>query len=182
MQREESPAMPTGLERIAAKARCEPKLRFTSIAHHLTKERVWGNLCQIPTNSAPGVDGQTVPEAKESFREWIAAMLQSVHRQGYQAPSIRRVYIPKPGKQEKRPLGVPCVADRALQRSAAQVLSAIYEQLPQSNASRSLCVLRHCRELSGTATGPSSRGAILAQNAEQPELERGDLVDAFPAD
>src|SRR5438552_9091523 len=55
-------------------------------------------------------------------------MLQSVHRQGYQAPNIRRVYIPKPGKQEKRPLGVPCVADRALQRSAAQVLSAIYEQ------------------------------------------------------
>jgi retron-type reverse transcriptase len=120
--------MPTGLERIAAKARGEPKLRFTSIAHHLTKERVWGNLCQIPTNSAPGVDGQTVPEAKESFREWIAAMLQTVHRQGYQAPSIRRVYIPKPGKQAKRPLGVPCVADRALQRSAAQVLSAIYEQ------------------------------------------------------
>jgi len=128
MQREESPAMPTGLERIAAKARCEPKLRFTSLAHHLTKERVWGNLCQIPTNSAPGVDGQTVPEAKEGFREWIAAMLRSVHRQGYHAPSIRRVYIPKPGKQEKRPLGVPCVADRALQRSAAQVLSAIYEQ------------------------------------------------------
>jgi len=128
MQREESPAMPTGLERIAAKARCEPKLRFTSLAHHITKERVWGNLCQIPTDSAPGVDGQTVPEAKESFREWIAAMLQSVHRQGYQAPSIRRVYIPKPGKQEKRPLGVPCVTDRALQRSAAQVLSAIYEQ------------------------------------------------------
>ena len=128
MQREESPAMPTGLERIAAKARGEAKLRFTSLAHHLTKERVWGNLCQIPTNSAPGVDGQTVPEAKESFKEWIAAMLQSVHRQVYQAPSIRRVYIPKPGKQEKRPLGVPCVADRALQRSTAQVLSAIYEQ------------------------------------------------------
>src|SRR5215472_16954427 len=55
-------------------------------------------------------------------------MLQSMHRQGYQAPDIRRVYIPKPGKQEKRPLGVPCVADRALQRSVAQVLSAIYEQ------------------------------------------------------
>ena len=128
MPREESPAMPTGLERIAAKARCEPKLRFTSLAHHITKERVWGSLCQIPTDSAPGVDGQTVPEAKEGFREWIAAMLQSVHRQGYQAPSIRRVYIPKPGKQEKRPRGVPCVADRALQRSAAQVLSAIYEQ------------------------------------------------------
>ena len=128
MQREESPTMTTGLERIAAKARCEPKLRFTSLAHHITKERVWENLGQIPTDSAPGADGQSVPEAKESFEVWIEATLQSVHRQGYQAPAIRRVYIPKPGKQEKRPLGVPCVADRALQRSAAQVLSAIYEQ------------------------------------------------------
>src|SRR5215471_9960504 len=128
MQREEPPAMATGLERIAARARCEPNLRFTSLAHHLTRERVWENLCQIPTNSAPGVDRQMVAEAKESFGDWIEEMLQSVHRQGYRAPDIRRVYIPKPGKQEQRPLGVPCVADRALQRSVAQVLSAIYEQ------------------------------------------------------
>jgi retron-type reverse transcriptase len=55
-------------------------------------------------------------------------MLQSVHRKGYKAPDIRHVYIPKRGKQEKRPLGVPTVSDRALQRSTAEVLSAIYEQ------------------------------------------------------
>ena len=128
MQREDKPTMETGLERIAAKARSEPKLRFTSLAHHITRERVWTNLCQIPKRSAPGVDGQTVTEAKETFGEWVEPVLRSVHRQGYRAPDIRRVYIPKPGKQEKRPLGVPCVADRALQRSAAQVLSAIYEQ------------------------------------------------------
>src|ERR1700719_4660131 len=128
MQREEPPVMTTGLERIAVKARCEPKLRFTSLAHHITKERVWENLNQIPAKSAAGVDGQTVTEAKESFEEWIAGMLQSVHREGYRAPEIRRVYIPKPGKQGMRPLGVPTVADRALQRSASQVLSAIYEQ------------------------------------------------------
>ena len=125
MQREEPPAMGTELERIAAKARDEPTLRFTSLANHITNERVWKNLGQIRTDSAPGVDGQTVTEAKESFGVWIEPMLQSVHRQGYQAPNIRRVYIPKPGKHEKRPLGVPCVADRALQRSAPQVLSAM---------------------------------------------------------
>jgi RNA-directed DNA polymerase len=128
MQREEPPVMTTGLERIAVKARCEPKLCFTSLAHHITQERVWENLCRIPSKSAAGVDGQTVMEAKESFEEWIADTLQSVHRQGYRAPEIRRVYIPKPGKQEMRPLGVPTVADRALQRSVSQVLSAIYEQ------------------------------------------------------
>ncbi|MET0006176.1 MAG: hypothetical protein ABW087_21475, partial [Candidatus Thiodiazotropha sp.] len=128
MQREEKPVMATGLERIAAKARSDPKLRFTSLAHHITQDRVWESLYQIPNNSAPGCDGQTVPEAKEDFDVWIEPMLESMHRQGYQAPPIRRVYIPKPGKQEKRPLGVPCVTDRALQRSTAQVLSAIYEQ------------------------------------------------------
>src|SRR5580698_5693857 len=98
MQREEPPVMETGLERIAVKARCEPKLCFTSLAHHITKERVWENLCLIPAKSAAGVDGQSAEQAKESFEEWIAATLQSVHRQGYRAPEIRRVYIPKPGK------------------------------------------------------------------------------------
>ena len=76
MQREDKPTMETGLERIAAKARGEPKLRFTSLAHHITRERVGGNLCQIPNRSTPGVDGQTVTEAKESFGEWVDAMLQ----------------------------------------------------------------------------------------------------------
>jgi RNA-directed DNA polymerase len=128
IQREEMLTMETELEQIAAKARCEPKLRFTSLAHHVTRDRVLRNLCQIPNRSAPGVDGQTVTEAKETFGEWIDAMLQSIHLKGYRAPDIRRVYIPKPGKQEKRPLGVPTVSDRALQRSTAQVLSAIYEQ------------------------------------------------------
>lgn len=128
MQREEQPVMATEFERIAAKARSEPKLQFTSLAHHITRERVWDNLGEIPQTSAPGVDGQTVGEAKADFDVWIEPMLRSMHRKGYQAPAIRRVYIPKPGKHEKRPLGVPCVSDRALQRSVAQVLTAIYEQ------------------------------------------------------
>jgi len=120
--------MATELERIAAKARCEPKLRFTSLAHHVTRDLVERNLKKIPNRSAPGCDGVTVAEAKKDFDQWIEPMLQSVHQQGYKAPPIRRVYIPKPGKQEKRPLGVPCVSDRALQRSTSEVLSAIYEQ------------------------------------------------------
>jgi RNA-directed DNA polymerase len=128
MQREENPVMATGLERIAAKARKETKFQFTSLAHHITSERIWGNLNRIPVKSAPGCDGQTVTEALQGFNGWIEAMLQSVHHQGYKAPPIRRVYIPKPGKQEMRPLGVPSVTDRALQRTVSEVLSGIYEQ------------------------------------------------------
>jgi RNA-directed DNA polymerase len=120
--------METELERIAAKARSEPTLRFTSLAHHITPDRVCRNLMRIPSRSAVGIDGQTAQAAKDSFSEWIGPMLQSIHRQGYHAPAVRRVYIPKPGKTEKRPLGVPTIADRALQRSAAEVMSAIYER------------------------------------------------------
>jgi group II intron reverse transcriptase/maturase len=128
IQREDQLTMETKLEQIAVKARCEPKLRFTSLAHHITRDRVQKNLSQIPKHSAAGVDGQTVEATKESFERWIEPMLLSIHRQGYRAPNIRRVYIPKPGKTEKRPLGVPTVSDRALQRSTAEVLSTIYEQ------------------------------------------------------
>ena len=104
MQREDQLTMETKLEQIAAKARREPKLRFTSLAHHITGDRVQKNLLQIPKWSAAGVDGQTVEAARKSFDGWIEPMLQSIHRQGYRAPDIRRVYIPKPGKTEKRHL------------------------------------------------------------------------------
>lgn len=120
--------MTTKLEGIAAKARKETNLQFTSLCHHVTRELVWKSLKHISTRSAPGIDGIDVKGAKETFRNWIGPMLQSVHRKAYKAPAVRRVWIPKPGKTEKRPLGVPGVPDRALQRSVAEVLSAIYEQ------------------------------------------------------
>ena len=59
--------METKLERIAAKAREETTLKFTSLCHHITKELVWESLNNIPTNSAAGVDGVDVTKAKETF-------------------------------------------------------------------------------------------------------------------
>src|SRR5260364_256313 len=50
MQREETPTMTTGLERIAAKARKKRTLRFTSLAHHLTRERVGRIRIRSPTS------------------------------------------------------------------------------------------------------------------------------------
>jgi len=48
------PAMQTGLERIAEKARKEAKLVFTSLTHHLTKELIWESLCHIPKSQLLG--------------------------------------------------------------------------------------------------------------------------------
>jgi retron-type reverse transcriptase len=118
----------TQLERIAEKSRRETNFQFTSLAHHLTPELIWSNLNCIPVRSATGIDGKTVTETKETFDQWIDGAISSIHRKSYKAPAVRRVYIPKPGKEEKRPIGVPTVMDRAIQRSVAEVLSYIYEQ------------------------------------------------------
>ena len=119
--------MRTGLEGVAAKARSDTKLVFTSLAHHITKELIWESLKQMSLDTAPGVDGVDVRTAIETFDEWVEEMITSIHRKSYKAPPVRRVWIPKPGKAEQRPIGVPNVADRALQRSVMTVLNAIYE-------------------------------------------------------
>ena len=113
--------MATRLERVAAKARSNPKLRFTSLAHHITPVNLCANLNKIPNWTSPGVDGLTMEETKKGFGQWLEQTLTSIYRQGYKAPPVKRVWIPKPGKKEKRPLGVPCINDRALQRSVADV-------------------------------------------------------------
>ena len=83
--------MATKLEGIAAKARSETNVQFTSLCHHVTKARVWRSLNHIFSQSAPGIDGIEVNEAKETFENWIPPMLQAVHRKGYKAPPVRRV-------------------------------------------------------------------------------------------
>jgi group II intron reverse transcriptase/maturase len=120
--------MKTKLEEIAAKALKETNLVFTSLTHHLRKEMIYDNLCHISKNSAVGIDGIGVETAKKDFDLWIGEMITSVHRKSYKPPAVRRVWIPKPGKAERRPIGIPSVADRALQRSVSAVLNAIYEQ------------------------------------------------------
>ena len=139
--------MPTGLERRAAKARQAPTLRLTSLAHHLAAERLWQHLCHVPPQTAPGTDGQTVDDVKQDVLPWRAATLRAVPTQGDRPPPVRRTYIPKPGQRELRPLGVPCVGDRVLQRSVADVLSAIYEQdfLPCSFGGRPGVGAHHAR-------------------------------------
>src|SRR5438874_3582992 len=54
MQREDQLTMETKLEQVAAKARREPNLRFTSLAHHITRDRVQKNLSQFQSAPPPG--------------------------------------------------------------------------------------------------------------------------------
>lgn len=113
--------------RIAAKARSNPKERFNNLMHHLTPQLVKEYLCKIPWSSAPGTDGMTPEQARKNLSWLLPPIMHQIHKGNYEAPPVRRVYIPKAdGKQ--RPIGVPQVVDRAIQGSMALVLNEIYEQ------------------------------------------------------
>lgn len=133
-----NPIMTTTVDKIANKAREDRELKFTSLAHHITTERLWSCLNSIPRNTGMGIDKQDVNEAKESFNIWSKPLLQAMHNKGYKPPPTRRVYIPKPGSQSMRPIAVPTIQDRCLQKATSQVLNSIYEQdfLPCSYGGR----------------------------------------------
>jgi RNA-directed DNA polymerase len=77
---------------------------------------------------APGVDHVTV-EQFWSDLEANKAKLEAALRDGsYQPQAIRRTYIPKPGSNEQRPLGIPTVRDRVVQGAIRHVIEPIFEK------------------------------------------------------
>jgi len=117
-----------GLERVAVKARNDKQCKFTSLAHHITPELLIRNVNKIPLSSGSGVDGKSVLCTRKHSVELAAETISEIHRHGYRPPPVKRVYIPKPGKSKKRPIGIPNVWDRAVQRSCANILEAIFEE------------------------------------------------------
>jgi RNA-directed DNA polymerase len=116
------------LERIAEKAKAEPKLCFTALAHHLTEEFLRETWQGLNKKGAAGVDGISVAEYAEDLEGNIHQLVERLKAHSYQAPQVRRVHIPKAGNPAKlRPLGIPTVEDRLLQAAVARLLGPIYE-------------------------------------------------------
>jgi len=118
----------TSLAQIAKKAQLDRKVRFTSLAHLLTPEflkETWGT---INRHGASGVDGESIQQFESELEQRIQEIYEQLRAGAYRAPPVRRVEIPKgPGKTGTRPLGIPTVADRLLQKAVARILEAIFE-------------------------------------------------------
>jgi len=112
---------------IAEMARSDPKLRFTTLAHHLTPELLASAWKSLARKAAPGPDGVTVPEYGEDLDERVRDLHERMRSGRYQASPARRVYIPKPNGK-LRPLGIANVEDRVVQKALVMVLEPIYEQ------------------------------------------------------
>ena len=77
---------------------------------------------------AAGVDHQTVEMFERHRDENLERLSQSLKDGSYRPQAVRRVWIPKPGSVEKRPLGIPAVRDRVVQAALRHVLEPIFER------------------------------------------------------
>lgn len=119
--------METKLERIAELAERDPQCRFTSLAHLLNEENLKGCYWELKRDAAAGVDGRTWEEYGEELNENISDLVSRLKAKKYWPRPVRRTYIPKEGKPEMRPIGIPALEDKIVQRAIARILTAIYE-------------------------------------------------------
>ena len=117
----------SALERVRQVAKEDKKQRFTALLHHVYDiERLRTAYLAIKRDAAAGEDGETWERYRESLEANLQDLSLRLKRGAYRARPVRRVFIPKDGGQ--RPLGVPVLEDKIVQRAVVEVLNAIYEE------------------------------------------------------
>jgi len=115
-------------QRIAQVARERPQEVFTSLNHYLDVKWLEAAYYRVKPDSAPGVDSQSWADYGKDLQKNLLSLLNRVKSGGYVAPPVKRVNIPKGDGKETRPIGMPTIEDKVLQRAVAMLLEPIYEQ------------------------------------------------------
>jgi RNA-directed DNA polymerase len=115
------------LERVRQAAARDSKLQFTALLHHaynldMLRESYFG----LKRDAASGVDGVTWQQYGTDLEGNLGDLSERLKRGAYRAKPVRRTFIPKPDGRQ-RPLGVPALEDKLVQRATVRVLNAIYE-------------------------------------------------------
>ena len=119
----------TKQERIAALAKQSPEMAFTSLAYLIDVDWLKEAYRRTRKDGAVGVDGVTAEEYEQDLENNLQRLLDRAKSGTYKAPPVRRVHIPKNGSStETRPLGIPTLEDKVLQRAVVMLLEPIYEQ------------------------------------------------------
>ncbi len=117
----------TKRQRIATLAKQSPGMSFTSLAYLMDIDWLREAFLRTRKDGAPGVDGQTAADYARDLDVNLASLLERAKSGTYRAPPVRRAYIPK-GKGETRPIGIPTLEDKILQRAVVMLLEPIYEE------------------------------------------------------
>jgi RNA-directed DNA polymerase len=85
------------------------------------------SISVLGNEGAAGVDHQTVEQFRDKHLEELRLLEEDLRTDKYRPQAVRRVWIPKPGSTEKRPLGIPTVRDRVVQTALLHVLEPIFD-------------------------------------------------------
>ncbi len=119
--------MSTELDRLAELAREDGQRPFLSIAHLLTPEALHRGFKALRKEARAGVDGVTYAEYAANAEENVQKLYERLKGKRYRAQPLRRTYIPKENG-EKRPISIPALEDKVVQKATVELLNAIYEQ------------------------------------------------------
>lgn len=116
----------TKLDLISQIARRDPQGCINNIAYLLNEENLRDCFGQLKKGKAAGVDGVTLEEYESNLDENLQELVGRMKRQAYKPQPVRRTYIPKANGQQ-RPLGIPAIEDKIVQKGMTRILEAIYE-------------------------------------------------------
>jgi RNA-directed DNA polymerase len=117
----------SALERVRQAACRDKKLKFTSLWHHVYNvDRLREGYFALKRSAAAGIDGQTWQAYGKELERNLHDLSDRLARGAYRARPVKRVYIPKADGRQ-RPIGIPALEDKIVQRAAVAVLNAIYE-------------------------------------------------------
>jgi len=98
-----------GLDRVRNAARQRTKEKFTALLHHVTIDLLRDAFLALKRRAAPGVDGVTWQDYEADLEGNLQDLHARVHCGTYRALPVRRRFIPKPGTDKQRPLGIATV-------------------------------------------------------------------------
>ena len=122
-----SEVVSTRQQRIAELANQQLKQGITSLNHHVDLTWMLEAWRRTRKDGAAGVDGQRAVEYEQDLEKNLQELISRAKSGHYRAPAVKRVYIPK-GKGQVRPIGIPTLEDKVLQRAWVMLLEPIFEQ------------------------------------------------------
>jgi hypothetical protein len=104
------------------------KERLTALMHHVYDvEQLRQAYHGVKHDASAGIDGESWRGYGEDLEGNFRDLSERLRRGAYRARPVKRVYIPK-ADGRKRPIGVPALEDKIVQRAVVQVLNAVWEQ------------------------------------------------------
>ena len=113
---------------LAQRAERYPYEALSTLAHFIDTDWLREAYRRTRKDGAPGVDGQVAAEYETDLEANLSRLLERFKSGRYRAPPVKRVYIPKSDGKRLRPIGVPTLEDKVLQRAVTMILEPLYEQ------------------------------------------------------